>query len=70
MSDKYRMVCYMRLEPEGDEAEVETLREAMWEASHASLMQPENKYIVEHYISGEWATHPVSEAAIAHRFRG
>lgn len=42
---KYRVVCYMRIDP--DDTEMMTKKQARAEIEQARLMQPENIYIVE-----------------------
>jgi hypothetical protein len=42
---KYKVVCYMRIDPEDQEPM--TMAEAAAEVENLELMQPENKYTVE-----------------------
>lgn len=46
MEKKYRVVCYMRIEPE-DEVESLTYEEAVKEKEQGEFMQPENVYKIE-----------------------
>ena len=45
MPDEYRVVCYIRVEPE--DSEPLTYEEAREEIEQARLMQPENLYAME-----------------------
>ncbi len=42
---KYRVICYMRIEPE--ESEPLTYNDALKEKQHLELLQPENIYRIE-----------------------
>jgi len=48
---KYRVVVYMRIEPE--EEELLTLNEAIKEVAQLNLMQPENIYDIEGFNEEE-----------------
>lgn len=45
MGQKYRVVCYMRIDCEDEEPM--TLEEALGEVDQAKMMQPENHYEIE-----------------------
>lgn len=45
MTNKYQVVCYMRIEPE--EIEPQTYKDALSEMRNQEFMQPENIYRIE-----------------------
>lgn len=49
--EKYKVVCYMRVD--ADEPEALTLAEAVKEMEHCELMQPENIYVVRKFDETE-----------------
>lgn len=47
MSNKFKVVCYMRIDPEDGEGEPMDYDEAKAEIENLKLMQPENVYAIE-----------------------
>ena len=45
--DKYKVVCYMKIEQEEDEEGLMSKEEAMEELKHLEFLQPEDRFDIE-----------------------